>query len=362
MAKQFLLYSFFLFLSVGVRAQAPPATNYFDSLVVPDSINFFFLGENHQMNNSQHKIQLIKHLYAQWGVNEIGLEYPRTLEKRVNDYIQNGNLSAFEEIKEVYFQNRRDQAKLLEGLHELNKGLCQANKLHVNCFDMDLDSRDVALIEIESMLEYHMDSRLDSLLNMVRINLDGLSLDEVIHETRKELIKNFKLYYQILDDDIYVLNDALDGAEISGKYEDLTLNNDSLSLDRENFISRSLDAALTRSKSKKMLVFIGSFHISNLEEDDISESTSSNFILQNEYDRNTHSVVTIYHNNKQIPFSQFIPFYSGFIDYLKLDLFSFFRQHKKQFLYLGKDYLISSEDIYARFDGILVKDCVRRWR
>lgn len=359
MFRQLLLFSFFLSYTVPLSAQSPPPSSYFDSLLVPDSINFFLLGENHQMNNTPHKLELIKHLYKTWGVKEIGLEYPRTLEKRVNDYIIDGNLVAFDEIKDVFFQNKWDQHALLEGIYILNKGLSQSNKLHVTCFDMDMDPRDIALIELEAMLDYHSDMRLDTLISIIQISNNELLLDNAIKELREELINNFQLYYEILGDDLIVLNDAINAAEITAKHEDISLDNDTLYLERENFICHSLNEAIMRMNTKKMLVFIGSYHISNLEIDDISETSSSNFILRNQYARNTLSVVTIYHNQKHLPMNLFS---SSYADYLNLDLFHFFKKRKKQFFYLGKESFLASPDIFARFDGILVKDCMLHWR
>jgi len=359
MIKLFLFTFLFAASSIIGFSQCSVSSCSFNSLEVPDSVNFILLGENHQMNNTGHKLELIRHLYNEWGVCEIGLEYPRTLEYRVNKYITTGDPRAHQEIKDVYFQNRWDQMALLEGIYELNQQIGDGRKIHVNCFDMDLDASDIALIELDAMLSYRDDERLDTLRGILEENVDGDYLEKTIYKLRKELVENIDVYYELLGDDFFALNDAIDGAEISNNYDDLSLDNDTLSADREDFISSSLDKALTRSASRKMLVFIGSYHISNFEDDDISESTSSNYILRSEYNRNTLSIVTVYHNHKNFPFS----FYSsGYSNYLDLELFSYFKKHKKQFMFLGKEKFLDSEDLCDRFDGLLVKDCTNHWR
>lgn len=331
-----------------------------DTIVFSGKNDFFIFGEDHRMNNTYHKIELVNIFGKNTEHFVVALEYPRTLQKLCNDYITLGDEYALCLLKqERFFTNENDQWLLLEGLKSIND--IYPNRVSICCFDTEAYTGKDSFMGIKKMINYHRDSTLNQLYNICDEDINtvedinrviGLIRTEIGGDTRKK-------YIDILGSNYRVLEEALIGIEVNTNNGTLSLKNESGRFAREQYLAEVLNMESTSSEMK-MIVFTGSAHSNLFCEDSILESRSLVCQLRDIYKREVLSYYTLYHNRRT---SLIDKFYADLIDYLNVDLFSCFEDASLgDYAVINKEGLIGSPFLYERCDGVIVKNCKKKKR
>ncbi|MFT6502840.1 MAG: hypothetical protein ACJASQ_002971 [Crocinitomicaceae bacterium] len=342
-----------------VQAQSFDSTQVFQNkLKIPDSIEILVLGEEHHMDNSEHKLALIKELYYSHNTRRVIIEMPRIYEYLVREYVLNNDQWAYNLLLKAKSMNEEDRMRLLEGIRAFNSSLSKEEMVEVNCFDIDDEVGENALVNIDVVLSRWDDSKLKllkSLTHKKTSNLDSLSSN--LNKIELELESNKEVYQQVFKEYYTTIIEAVSAVSIANYNGKISMKNDTLLLEREKFISKSIRSITEKDSSNLTLVFAGQLHATNLIYDSIFDSYSFTSMLRANYGINTMSCYTIYYNRK-IPLFQRCQ--DQYEDDLNFDLKSKFEKH--DYLFIEKDGLEDSPFLQERCDAILVKNCYGKKR
>ena len=268
--KHLLLLSIvFIFFSFDCRS------NHLKDTIV-------LLGENHQQDNCENKIRVIKEYLKFNDSLTIFLELPISYTKDVRDFISDRNNAKNKfnrDIRKNYFQNKKDIKNFLIELKNIFQN--DHKEIEVICFDMELAKRKKPFQGLDRILKYYPKIKKTKLQNyLAKSNLSDIDLIE------KEL-RSDSVYKSILKKDYNLLLNVLTSIDISLNSGKQSVFNNELMKKREEFMCYIIKSF---GRSSVKLIFIGQDHVSKLENDPWFDFTTLRVLLE----KNESTLVSIY--------------------------------------------------------------------
>lgn len=324
------------------------------------ALRLVILGEDHDKNNTEHKLKIVQLLQEEFDFSYVGIELPRSMEPKINAFISGKTDKLDKQLAKSNPHNETDFVLLFNGLRAINQALPVGKKIKVICFDIESADGKHMFDGLNYFLtDYAQEDvhTLDSLLR--KRSKEKAEIARVIGQLKAELETNKKHYEDVFGEQQQQLDDIIEDIEVLNFYG-LSIFNDSLLAKREALLVKVLDRELTQNDQLKMVVFCGQDHASLLETDEPGSPIPMSYQLKYQKGWQLLTFYTLYYNHRLTLVDRVFGDYISLLDQKCLQVFT--EHPDMKYTVLSKEQLKSSNELYIRCDGVLIKNCFGRKR
>ncbi len=258
-----------------------------------DQYNIFFTGENHLFRNSNYKLQLkmLKYLHQKRGVKHLLLEFGFSRGYYVDQYVNTGDTTIIDMLTNYSYP---EYVKLYKGIHEYNKTLDSADRIHVHGIDLERSSltsvkllsllisekettpHDSIALDVEaikSLMGYN-----DSKHNKGRVSNGGIrpvydigvySSEQTLIEILKGYERNKSHYQDYLGDDFGMFDKVMSGLDAEAERQRLEKNRTlHAKIYRETYMFNQFVGLVDEFEGERFFSQFGRCHTATQEQDE----------------------------------------------------------------------------------------------